>query len=46
VFSESIGVALRARSWWTVRHDPFSERNGLGQGRDPQGWRDAIAALD
>jgi peroxiredoxin (alkyl hydroperoxide reductase subunit C) len=47
VFSESTGVALRGTflvdGAGIVR---FSERNGLGQGRDPQGWRDAIAALD
>ena len=46
VFSEPTGVALRGtflvdRSG-VIR---FSESNGLGQGRDPQGWRDAIAAL-
>ena len=23
----------------------FTELNGPGEGRDPQGWRDAIAAL-
>ena len=47
VFSESTGVALRGTflvdGAGIVR---FSERNGLGQGRDPQGWRDAVAALD
>jgi peroxiredoxin (alkyl hydroperoxide reductase subunit C) len=46
VFSESTGVALRGTFLvdraGVVR---FSESNSLGQGRDPQGWRDAIAAL-
>ena len=46
VFSESRGVALRGTFLvdraGTIR---FAESNGLGQGRDPQGWRDAITVL-
>lgn len=46
VFSESIGVALRG-TFLVDRSGlvSFSESNSVGQGRDPQVWRDAIATL-
>ena len=46
VFNDAVGFANRA----TVLVDAqgivrWTELNGVGDGRDPQGWRDAIAAL-